>query len=240
MSDNFSAATSIMLTLENVGYQVDGQWLLQGLSNELYELKRTILLGQNGAGKSLFLRLCHNLIEPSIGRLKWANGQPPRQTMVMQHPIMLRCSVQKNMALALYSQRKNLTTHQIDQAIIEALDWAGMVDYLEHPAHLLSQGLQQRLAIARAWAFRPELLFLDEPTASLDPESTELVETMINDLTLCGVKIVMSTHNLAQARRLADDVIFIHGGKVLHHQNAETFFTNPQSKQAADYIRLES
>jgi len=230
----------IMLTFQNAGYRVGDKWLLQGLSSELCSVKRTILLGPNGAGKSLFLRLCHNMIEPSTGHLKWAGGQPPRQTMVMQHPIILRCSVQKNMALALHSQRNNLTKEQINNTITDALEWAGMVDYLEHSAHLLSQGLQQRLAITRAWAFRPELLFLDEPTASLDPESTELVEAMLNDLTSRGVKIVMSTHNLAQARRLADDVIFIHNGKMLHHQSAETFFTNPESKEVADYIRLES
>ncbi len=225
-----------LLSLHDIGLQVGGKWLLRDITTTLMDARCTVLLGPNGAGKSLLLRLCHGLIAASCGRLDWHGGTTPRQTMVFQHPVMLRGSVLQNMALAFGSEpgrKKN-------GSAMDALEWAGLSAYANHSAQLLSQGLQQQIAIARARAFRPRLLFLDEPTANLDPESTVRVEAIIAKLVAQGVKVLMSTHNLAQARRLAGDVLFISNGRLQAHQQADSFFAQPACEAATDYIRLEA
>ncbi|MCW5699665.1 MAG: ATP-binding cassette domain-containing protein [Rhodospirillales bacterium] len=229
------------LLLDGVCFDVRGQRLIDSVHGELRQGTRTVILGPNGAGKSLTLKLCHGLLDPTAGAVRWlgANGTDVRrvQAMVFQRPVMLRRSAAANVAYALAvrgiagAERKRRTD--------AALEKTGLGDLANRPARVLSIGEQQKLALARAWALAPQVLFLDEPTASLDPAATRAVETIINAIHHEGAKIVMTTHNLAQARRMADDVLFLHRGRLVEQGPAEPFFANPRSREAAAFIQGE-
>ena len=161
----------------------------------------TIILGANGAGKSVLMRLMHGLLAPSSGTVRWRG--PGRQAMVFQRPVMLRRSALANVVYALELAR----TPDAGRVAMAALEEVGLAHIAHRPARVLSGGEQQRLALARAWALHPEVLFLDEPTASLDPSATREIEAVIRAFDAAGTKIVMATHNLGQARRLGDEVI---------------------------------
>ena len=196
----------------------------------------TIVLGANGAGKSLLLRLMHGLIAPTSGGVAWSGANPARhQAMVFQKPVMLRRSALDNVRYA-------LELAGIGDAGAEAraaLDEVGLLPFAHQPARVLSGGEQQRLALARAWALHPQVLFLDEPTASLDPSATREIEAVIRAFDAAGTKIVMATHNLGQARRLGDEVIYLHQGRVLERAAVDRFFTQPAAPEAAAFIRGE-
>lgn len=200
------------------------------------------MLGANGAGKSLFLNLCHGLIEPSRGELAWCSGNgaqpidPPSQTMVFQTPVMLKRTVLENL---IYVIRQRSRT-DVEQQALSALEWAGLSHLASRPALRLSLGEQQQLAIARAWVLAPQLLFLDEPTASLDPRACQRIEALIAKMHRDGTRIVMATHNLAQARRLAQQVIFLHEGEVACYQPVDSFFSQPARQEAKDFIQWEA
>ncbi|MEZ5524462.1 MAG: ATP-binding cassette domain-containing protein [Pseudomonadales bacterium] len=226
---------SAALTLDRVNLAINGTALLKGLNLTLEKGSFTVVLGPNGAGKSLFLRLCHGLLAPSSGQLSWESGQVPAQTMVFQKPVMLRRSAKDNIVYAL----RNRPKAERDERAREALKWAGLEDLSGRLATVLSGGQQQRLAIARAWALQPEILFLDEPTSSLDPGACDFVEAHVRAMHESGIQILMSTHNLAQARRLAQQIIYIDGGRVLAQQPVEDFFTRPACREAYEFIRRE-
>jgi tungstate transport system ATP-binding protein len=196
----------------------------------------TIILGANGAGKSLLLRLMHGLIAPTDGRVSWSGPAPSRhQAMVFQKPIMLRRSALDNVRYAL----ELAGARDVQAESLAALDEVGLRALAHRPARVLSGGEQQRLALARAWALHPEVLFLDEPTASLDPSATREIEAVIRAFDAAGTKIVMATHNLGQARRLGDEVIYLHQGRVLERAPVEPFFKQPKAAEAAAFIKGE-
>ncbi len=147
---------------------------------------------------------------------------------------MLRRSVAANVAYALRLNR--VDGAEREERIADALAHTGLSDLRRSPATVLSGGEQQRLALARAWALAPEILFLDEPTASLDPGATGAVETVIHDMHRSGCKIVMTTHDLGQARRLADEIIFLHKGRVAERASADVFFDKPESETAQAFL----
>lgn len=215
--------------------------LIKDFNVELTAGSRTLIIGPNGAGKSLFLRLCHGLLKPCEGRITWA--QPPHaqvryaQAMVFQRPVMLRRTVRANIdyALSLHHVAPNQRT-----AIIEdVLHKTGLGRSIDAQARLLSFGEQQRLAIARAWALKPQILFLDEPTASLDPSATHQIEELIQAMHDQGTKIVMTSHDLGQARRLGDEILFLHRGRLLEQAAADQFFEKPQNDLAQAFIKGE-
>src|SRR5512139_1494087 len=211
------AAVSLLpLTLERVCFSAGSRPIIRGISARFEAGPRTVILGPNGAGKSVLLRLCHGLLEPTAGAVHWNSpelrGGPRRQAMVFQRPVMLRRSALGNVAYALRHAGFNARERQ-DRAL-QALARVGLDAYADHPARVLSGGEQQRLALARVWALRPEILFLDEPTASLDPGATHEIEKIIAGLHAAGTKIVLVTHNLGQARRLADEILFLQGGRL--------------------------
>jgi tungstate transport system ATP-binding protein len=216
-----------------------GNMLINDLSFTLEAGPRTIILGPNGAGKSLLLRLCHGLIAPTAGRLSWgtANGTTARraQAMVFQRPVMLRRSVAANVDYALALRRIPPTERH--ERIDEALARTGLKDFARRQARVLSFGEQQKLALARAWAVEPQVLFLDEPTASLDPAATRAVETIIAAIHAAGTKIVMTTHDLGQARRLGDEILFMNKGKLIEKAPAPRFFDTPESTEAKAFLR---
>ena len=241
-----NAPVILPLELRGVTYMAGGQRLIEEISVLFRPGPRSIIIGPNGAGKSLLLRLCHGLIRPHAGRVVWggaASGTPdgvparppaPLQAMVFQRPVMLRRSVAANVAygLALGGVPRDRRPARVD----EALERTGLGRFARLPARVLSFGEQQRLALARAWALKPQVLFLDEPTASLDPSATHAVEEIINGIHADGTRIIMTTHDLSQARRLADEVLFLHRGRLIETAPAEAFFTRPQSALAQAFI----
>lgn len=201
----------------------------------------TIILGANGAGKSVLMRLMHGLLTPTGGQLFWREQDARRarrlQAMVFQHPVMLRRSALANILYAL--DLAGVPDAQRQETALKALEEVGLKHLAQRPARSLSGGEQQRLALARAWALHPEVLFLDEPTASLDPTATREIEAVIRAFDAAGTKIVMATHNLAQARRLGDEVIYLHQGRVMERTPADQFFSQPASAEAAAFIKGE-
>jgi tungstate transport system ATP-binding protein len=229
--------TIFPLVLHEVCYDAGEQRLIDHLSCTIEAQACTMVLGPNGAGKSLILRLCHGLIPASSGSILW-NGMPVRearryQAMVFQRPVLLRRTVAANISyvLSLHGRPRR----QRPALICGALQQAGLLDLARRPARLLSGGEQQRLALARAWVVKPQVLLLDEPTASLDPAATQMVEAFLQHISKAGTKIIMTTHDLGQARRLADEVLFLHRGRLVEHGPATEFFSAPQSKEAAAF-----
>ncbi len=227
------------LEAEHIGYEVDGLRLLEDVSFRLAPGARTIILGPNGAGKSLTLRICHGLLAPTSGRVRWLGaGDPVRhQAMVFQRPVLLRRSAAANISHALRLRGIGLAARR--EQTTAALAQAGLREQAERPARILSAGEQQRLALARAWALAPQVLFLDEPTANLDPAATRAIETMLEGFRAMGTKIVMTTHDLGQARRIADEVLFFHRGRLVEKGPAPAFFNQPGSPEAAAFLNGE-
>ena len=228
------------LTLDNVSFEIGGMRLIKDLSCTFDAGPRSAIIGPNGAGKSLFLRLCHGLLQPSAGTITWqANGASTRdaQAMVFQRPVMLRRTARANIDYAL--KLRGLSRDERQARINEVLRRVGLRRLDASPARVLSFGEQQKLALARAWALKPQVLFLDEPTASLDPAATHDVEEIIQAIHEEGTRIIMTTHDLGQVRRMADDVMFLHRGRMLERAPVEQFFTDPKNDLAQAFLRGE-
>ena len=226
------------LRLEGVSFAAGGRTIIEPLHLLLEAGASTIILGANGAGKSVLMRLMHGLLAPSTGRVGWnTEGPRRRQAMVFQRPVMLRRSALANVLYAL--DAAGVPAQQQGRLAREALEEVGLAHAAARPARVLSGGEQQRLALARAWALHPEVLFLDEPTANLDPGATREIEAVIKAFDVAGTKIVMSTHSLGQARRLGDEVIFLHQGRVAERAPIEKFFPLPASPEAAAFVKGE-
>jgi len=197
----------------------------------------SVIMGPNGAGKSVLLRLLTGLIEADSGIVTWAGSRPDRARasavgMVFQKPVLLRRSVQANVRYALHDGM----LAERNRRALEALARAGLKHLADAPARLLSGGQQQRLAIARALAPDPEVLMLDEPCANLDPAATAAIEAQIGDARARGTKVVLVTHDVAQAKRVADDITFIHDGRIEEQSPASDFFNNPASHASRAYL----
>jgi tungstate transport system ATP-binding protein len=231
--------TGLPIELRKVAAAPGGVPVLSGIDLVVAAGGRTVLIGPNGAGKSTLLRVLHGLIPPSAGSIMWgdAHNRPQGQAMVFQRPVMLRRSAAENVRYAL--DLAGVRGADADARIEEALDEVGLRALAARPARVLSGGEQQKLAFARVWALRPEVLFLDEPTASLDPAAARSVEKIIVDIHGRGTTIVMTTHNLVQAKRLADDILFLHGGRVTERTPTREFFAGPRSAEAAAFLEGE-
>lgn len=226
------------LRFESVAFERGGEALLHDVNFALSEDPLSVVLGHNGAGKSLLLRLAHGLIRPDRGRVT-CHGQAParaarRQALVFQRPVMLRRTVLANVMYPLKLRRWASAVRR--QRAIEMLERVGLLSLAKRPARVLSGGEQQRLALARAWATRPELMLLDEPTANLDPAGTKAVEDIVQAIKQEGTKIVLTTHDMGQARRLADEVLFLHQGRLIEVTHASSFFNQPRSREAQAYV----
>jgi tungstate transport system ATP-binding protein len=229
------------LWLEGVVFAVGGRRIINDVWLALEAGSRTVIIGPNGAGKSVLLRLCHGLLQPTSGTITWNAPELPgelrRQAMVFQRPVLLRRSVLANIVYALAVAR--VPAELREARAREALHKVGLDALAEHPARVLSSGEQQRVALARAWALHPEVLFLDEPTANLDPGATHEIERVIGAMHAAGTKIVMVTHNLGQARRMGDEILFLHQGRALERAPTERFFKKPASAEAAQFLEGE-
>jgi tungstate transport system ATP-binding protein len=236
---------TLPLRLSNVSYRaftltgsID---ILSQVSLNILPNSRTVILGPNGAGKSVLLRIMHGLLLPTQGSVEWANSDVSAQAMVFQKPIMLRRTVIANIEFALRVSSKFLSTTELNikQHALNTLQKAGIAHLAERQAKQCSGGEQQRIALARAWALEPEVLFLDEPTASLDPSATKIVENTVQAIHETGTSIVMTSHDLGQAKRLANRIIFMHQGRIEADCEAGTFFANPPSTIASAFLRGE-
>ena len=229
------------LRIEDVCFEAGGRRIIDRISLEIEAGPRSVILGPNGAGKSVLMRICHGLLAPTSGRVTWNLSQPAngrhRQAMVFQRPVMLRRSALANVAYGL--KLAGVERHERQARAQRALDGLGLAHLAGLSARVLSGGEQQRLALARAWALEPEVLFLDEPTANLDPGATREIETAIANIGAAGTKIIMVTHDLGAAKRLADEIIFLHDGRVLERAAADRFFRGPGSREAAAFIQGE-
>ena len=229
------------LILEDVSFAAGGRAIIDRVSCELAAGPRTVILGPNGSGKSVLMRLCHGLLSPTSGRIVWRGSRddvrPRAQAMVFQRPVMLRRAAFANVTYGL--KLAGVGKMERDERARDVLDAVGLSPVANRPARVLSGGEQQKLALARAWALDPEVLFLDEPTANLDPGATREVERIVEQIHASGTKIVMTTHNLGQARRLADEVLFMSGGRLADHAPVERFFAQPSTGEVAAFIKGE-
>lgn len=236
-----TAPSILPLALDQVSYLAGGRTIIDRVSMRFERESRTVILGPNGAGKSVLMRLCHGLLAPTSGGLVWAHKSADyvrhRQAMVFQRPVMLRRSARANVEYAL--RVAGVRAEVLAAQAREALALVGLEALAEAPARRLSGGEQQRLALARAYALHPQVLFLDEPTANLDPTATAEVERIIRAIDASGTKIVMSTHNLGQARRLADEIVFLHQGRVVERGPVGPFFDRPRSPEAHAFLSEE-
>ena len=237
LTSSFTSMANVpSLHFQQASFTHRGHALLVPTTLTLSGCQRTLIMGPNGAGKSLFMRLAHGLLRPSSGHVSW-EGAPPVQAMVFQRPVLLRRSVIDNLIYALAVKR--VPRRERKALAWQALEKFGLAALAKRPARVLSGGEQQRLTLARAWLLTPSVLFLDEPTSALDPAAIKAVEDAVNEFHQSGTRIVMTTHDLHQAKRLADDVLFMYGGQVLEHPSAERFFDTPTSSQARAFIRGE-
>lgn len=227
------------LVLDQVTFAVNGRTIIDRLSVEIGAGLRTIILGSNGAGKSVLMRLCHGLLNPTAGTVEWlgTRNDRQRQAMVFQRPVMLRRSALANVAYGL--KLAGVSARERELRARDVLEAVGLAGIAERPARVLSGGEQQRLALARAWALGPEVLFLDEPTANLDPGAIRDIEVIIGQIHAGGTKIVMTTHNLGQAKRLGDEILFLSQGRLVERASVDQFFAKPASAEADAFIRGE-
>ena len=227
-----------LIRLAGLSARAGSTTLLDGIDLDVRSGAPTMLMGPNGSGKTTLLRLMMGLGEPSAGHLQiqaHADGTQSRCAIVFQKPVMLRRSAAGNVAFALASVGATVDA----EAISRLLDQVGLAALGNRPARHLSGGEQQRLALARALAREPDILLLDEPTASLDPAQTKAVEDIIAAVAASGVKVVMATHDPGQARRLGGDVVFLVGGRLIEQTPARDFFVKPATEQGRRFLAGE-
>ena len=239
MASAVPAAAALPVEAHGLGVRLGGRDILRDISLRLEAGMRTVILGANGAGKSVLLRALHGLIPLHIGRITWAGGPRPRgaEAMVFQRPVMLRRDALANIEYALaVNGVSGEARHRRARAAIERV---GLSSAARRPARILSGGEQQRLALARAWALEPRILYLDEPTSNLDPTAAAEIERQILAIHESGTRIVMTTHSLGLARRVADEIFYLHEGRLAEHASAARFFAAPKSAEAAQFLKGE-
>lgn len=243
-----SVESILPLNVKSLRYSVGAAELIHDVSFAVQRGSRNMVLGANGAGKSVLLRLLHGLLLPSGGQIEWASRDAQfKQAMVFQRPIMLRRTARENIEFALQlanrehriRDSREHRIRDISVAAAAALDSVGLAHLADRPARLCSGGEQQRIALARAWALSPEVLFLDEPTASLDPTATKAIEEVIHAINKTGTTIIMTTHDIGQAKRIATRVLFLHRGNLMEDAAATHFFETPRSPEAAAFLKGE-
>ncbi|HHY40102.1 MAG TPA: phosphate ABC transporter ATP-binding protein [Syntrophaceticus sp.] len=236
-----------LFELIDVVKKYDGRTVLRVKNLKLDENKVYAILGPNGAGKSTLLRLLNMLEEPTSGRIIFQGvdinraGESARlrmrrqMCMVLQNTYLFNTSVYQNVAYGL--QLRGVRGAELERKVKEALSFVGLSDFGSRRALKLSGGETQRVALARAVAVRPQVLLLDEPTASLDPDSVALIEKLVRRIhESTGVTVLIITHNLFQAQRLADEAILLYNGEVIEKAPVAQFFTNPQSDITRRFI----
>lgn len=242
-SPSVDAPCVLPLSASRVTLVRGGRTVLDAVDMTLDRARRiTVVLGPNGAGKSLLTRCLAGLVAPDSGTVQWAGSAPDRWRItrigfVFQKPVLLARTAEANITYALGVARPDITDPR--ERARAALAAARLGHLADQPAGVLSGGEQQRLALARAVACEPDVFILDEATANLDPASTAEIEALLRDIRARGTPVLLITHDLAQARRLADTVIFMARGKIVETAEAARFFTAPTSPEGQAFVRGE-
>ena len=225
-------SNKIALILKNINFKIDKKELLKNISFRVIKRKITVIMGANGSGKSLCLKLITGLLKPCSGLIEFNKNL--KIGYVPQKVVFLRRNVYQNLiySLKILSKPKNI----INERITEIMHMCDISNLFQISARKLSVGQQQLLAILRALILKPNFLLLDEPCSNLDPYYTKIIEDILTKAKKNGVTIILVTHDLNQARRLSDEIIFIHNGNIYEQTKNKDFFINPLSKQAKDYI----
>lgn len=230
-----------LLTLDGATVRFGAVTALRDVRLQLCRGDRLALVGANGSGKTTLLRVLNGLLPPSEGRRELhrlrGSGRWPVAAMLFQRPFLLHLSVWRNLMLALWLGGVPRAARRARG--LDALVRVGLQATADRPARSLSGGQQQRLALARAWALQPDILFLDEPTASLDPSAKREVEALIDDFARSGMTLVMSTHNLGQVKRLATRVAYLEAGRLVVDRPVDRFFNDELPHEAAQFLKGE-
>jgi tungstate transport system ATP-binding protein len=235
--------SDVLIELHDASVRFGSVQALSAVSMRVQAGERIAMVGVNGSGKTTLLRLLHGQLQDHLhapGRRivqRDSGGREPRQAMVFQRPFLMRLSVLQNLRLALWLA--GVPHADRAERALGALRRVGLGEQRGRPARVLSGGQQQRLALARAWAVRPQVLFLDEPTASLDPSAKREIEALITEFADEGMTVVMSTHNLGQVKRLARRVIYLEGGRLIVDRPTDAFFNEPLPAEAALFLKGE-
>ena len=233
---SFSMRPEILLRLKQVSVVSGGKALLTDINLDVSVGESIVVLGANGAGKTTLLKLCNAIVAPTYGQVE----TPPvaDQALIFQRPPLLARTVIDNVRFVLAARgitEPNLSGHA--RAALAACDLSAIES---RHARLLSGGEQQRLALARAWACKPKLLLADEPTANLAPAATREVERLIQSVQAQGTTLLLTTHNVAQAKRLAHRILFLDDGRIVEDRPAADFFVSPHSAAARSFLEGES
>ena len=229
-------STDLPIELAGVHVRAGGTSILRDICLRLDAGAPTVLMGPNGSGKTTLLRLLMGLVTPDAGTIRWGAGRgaPQRCSLVFQRPVMLRRSVAANLHYALAVA--GVARGDREARAVDLLALVGLTHLAERPAPRLSGGERQRLALARALARDPQVLLLDEPTASLDPAATLAIEELVRAVSDRGVKVVMATHDLGEAARLAGDVVLLRQGAVVESGPAARMLANPDSEVTRRFL----
>ena len=237
MFDNQKKSKSLTpIVVSNLSLLLGKTKILDKIKCKIHNESIVAVLGPNGAGKSMFLKTINGLIgvesrKINFNSIEINNYIRKEIAMVFQKPTLLRRSVFENMQFVL--DKKNKLSNL---EIMKLLQRVSLDTFKDKPARLLSGGEQQRLSLARALLINPSLLLLDEPTANLDPYSVNLIEEIILDENKKGKTIILTTHDMGQAKRLAKEILFFNKGKLLEQTKAINFFKKPKTKEAQSYI----
>jgi tungstate transport system ATP-binding protein len=240
---NGSRASAILpIRGDGLAFERGGRRILDGVDIEIGGTGTLVLIGPNGAGKSLLVRVLAGLVAPTAGKVTWAGAAPDRRRapkigFVFQRPVLLRRSALANVEYALAVA--GVARPERRRRAHAALERARLAHLAGSPARVLSGGEQQLLSIARALATGPDILILDEPTSNLDPSATTAIERLIGAVSLEGTRVVLITHDLGQARRLADEVAFLHHGRIVERTPSAAFLAQPASAEAQAFVRGE-
>ena len=222
--------------IKDLCLNLDERKILSSLNLSINSDDVTVIMGPNGAGKSIFLKILNGILTPTSGCITWNNKKQFSDTLntqafVFQKPILLRRSVIANLDYmdSVLGYKKKISKDRL-------LEIVQLKKQKNQPARMLSLGEQQRLSLIRSLMLRPNLLLLDEPTANLDPASTKIIEDIILNLKMMGIKIIFVTHNILQAKRIADEIIFLNEGKMVEHLNKQEFFSNSKSIEVQNYL----
>jgi tungstate transport system ATP-binding protein len=235
---------SLRLTVSNIGKTYDGKPVLKDCSFSFDSSGIYVLMGPNGSGKSTFLRICALLERPDTGEVNFFSGSNivrkdtelrRRISLVLPKIGLFNTTVFKNVAYGL--KIRGMKKKEIEERVNKALELVGLIHKKSHTALTLSSGETQRVGIARAIVIEPDVLFLDEPTASLDPHSTTIIEETITKIKQYNrLTIIMVTHNIFQAKRLAESVLFMYEGRIIDHGSKMDFFEKPRNERVYKFI----
>ena len=234
---------SVSLNLKDIEKYYDSVKALKSISLSIESGRIILLLGINGAGKTTLMRIMAGLEKPDKGTLLVNNESKSAQelsqitTMVFQRTAMFNMSVYDNLAFGL--RIRGLDEQRITEKVSQALHSVGLTNFEKRKAKKLSGGEQQRIALARAFLINPRIILLDEPTANLDPYNGMIIEKTIRSIREENRIIIMATHNIFQAKKLADEVIHIHDGRIVEMANTEDFFSKPKHELSLKFIKGE-